>query len=644
MPESVWFSGLPAPARMLDCGNNNLQGSPLERSKAPIVPYPVPHPRPSRRRALRLAQTGIAAFALLPLAAGAVGFGKARVLSRVGQPLKVDVPLLGQLAGDQGDAACFRVAVPPHAGGDDLPWLPRARVEILGDAAPYLRITTTQAIPHPILMLGVRAGCGMEVGREFTLLLEAPPDHAAVAAPEDSTAPATVAVRRRPVEAQPPAAEGADTPRQDATLDAAPVKAAPSAPPARPRAAAVPRKSKRAKPHAPAAPAAEAPAAVPAPAAGDHLSVSGGSGYADGGDSGLRMATALDSLTGGAAISERERVLLRQEQRLLAALDEQTSTQMMIEDKIRVLEATLAELRREAQPFEPAPTPAAPLTVPAAAPAPTPVARAETGWGEWLAGALAGLLVVGLVGMRRRRPATPAVPEGVIPPAQDAAPAPVEEAAPADAALDLDLTQPVPTDNVTPLLERTIVLPKPPLGEPPVAANDGASNEAEQDSVVELADIMLSFGRSLGAAQALSDFIAAHPKQGVKPWIKLLEVYRHAGMRTEFEELAPRLNRSFNVRVPAWEAFDDADGGDTLENYPHIMTRLNVGWDDPDALDYLQSLLRDNRNGQRLGFPLPVIGEILLLIAIQRQRQSATADTGTGDDDNTEGGLRLVVN
>lgn len=635
MPESVQFSGLPAPNPMLDCGNNNLQGSQLERSKARIVPHPVPYPRPARRRALRLAQTGIAAFALLPLAAGAVGFGKARVLSRVGQPLNVDIPLLGQLTGDQGDAACFRVAVPPHAGGDDLPWLSRARVEILGDVAPYLRITTTQAIPHPILMLGVRAGCGMELGREFTLLLEAPPDD--TAAPAAPANPALTGADERPLAGPAPRAQGSATPPPAAPVDAALAKLAPAAPTARPQTTATARKPKRAKTPAPTAPAAEPPAA--APRAGDHLSVSGGSGYADGGDGGLRMATTLDSLAGGPTISERERALLRQEQRLLAALDEQTSTQMLIEDKIRALEATLADLHREAQP----PRPAAPLVVPAAAPAPAPVARTEAGWGTWLAAALAGLVVVGLAGMRRRHRAAPALPEVAAHPAQEEAPAPAEEEPPADPAQDLDLTQLLPTDKVTPLLERTIVLSKPPLGEPPVAANDGASSEVEQDSVVELADIMLSFGRSLGAAQALSDFIAAHPKQGVKPWIKLLEVYRHAGMRAEFEELAPRLNRTFNVRVPAWDAFDAAHGTDTLENYPHIMTRLNVGWDDPDALDYLQSLLRDNRDGQRLGFPLPVIGEILLLIAIQRERQSTTADASASDEDN-EGGLRLVVN
>ncbi len=616
---------------MLDCGNNKLQGPPLNRSKTGIVARPDHR---SRRRALRLARTGVVAFALLPLAAGAVGFGKARVLSRVGQPLKVDIPLLGQLAGDTLDAACFRVAAPPHAGGDDLPWLSRAHVAVLGDAAPYLRVTTTQAIPHPILMLGVRAACGMELGREFTLLLEAPPDNAAEAAPPPTPTPASEA--DHPMDA--PGAEAVPPPR--ASLEATPTRVAPPGPPARPRPTAAPtRKPKRARPRTPLTPvAAPQPAA---PATGDRLSITGGSGFADGGEAGLRIATALESLGARPPLGERERALLRQEQRLLAALDEQTSTQMMIEDKIRTLEATLVDLRKEAQPPRPAPAPApaVPPTAPIAPP--TPPAQAETAWGEWLAGALAGLVVVGLLGMWRRRRAAPAAEAALVPNAsENSSPAP--EATP-----DLDLTRPLPADTltpppadpVTPLLERTVVLPKPPLVQPPMAANDDA--EGEQDSVVELADIMLSFGRSLGAAQALSDFIAAHPKQGVKPWIKLLEVYRHAGMRAEFEELAPRLNHTFNVRVPAWDAFDTEEGGDTLENYPHIMTRLNVGWDDPEVLDYLQSLLRDNRDGQRLGFPLPVIGEILLLSAIQREHLEAAPDAG---EEDTGGGLRLVAN
>ena len=66
----------------------------------------------------------------------------------------------------------------------------------------------------------------------------------------------------------------------------------------------------------------------------------------------------------------------------------------------------------------------------------------------------------------------------------------------------------------------------------------------------------MSFGRVQGAAQTLADFIRHNPKQGVAPWIKLLDVYRAAGMRGEFDGLTRQLNATFNVKVVSWDEFD----------------------------------------------------------------------------------------
>jgi hypothetical protein len=48
----------------------------------------------------------------------------------------------------------------------------------------------------------------------------------------------------------------------------------------------------------------------------------------------------------------------------------------------------------------------------------------------------------------------------------------------------------------------------------------------EVTAVVELAEIMLSFGRTKGAQRALEEFIAQQPTAAVTPWLKLLEVHR----------------------------------------------------------------------------------------------------------------------
>jgi hypothetical protein len=158
----------------------------------------------------------------------------------------------------------------------------------------------------------------------------------------------------------------------------------------------------------------------------------------------------------------------------------------------------------------------------------------------------------------------------------------------------------------------------------------------EHESAIELAEIMMGFGRVHGAAETLAEFIHSNPKQAVTPWLKLLEVYRAAGLRPEFDGLARQLNKTFNVKAVTWETFDEARQTHyTLEQMPHVTETVQKLWGTRDCQAYLQTLLRDNRDGTRQGFPLAVIDEILLLSSVLEQEvgayrpADATPDTST---------------
>lgn len=142
-----------------------------------------------------------------------------------------------------------------------------------------------------------------------------------------------------------------------------------------------------------------------------------------------------------------------------------------------------------------------------------------------------------------------------------------------------------------------------------------ANEEAppSHEHVLELAEIMVSFGRSEGAAQTLSEFLRDYPKESLIPWLKLLDLYHKGGRRGEYDDLAPKLNRAFNVKVPDWEHFTGPITSESVEQFAHIMARVNASWPNQECLDYLTELLRDNRAGTRVGFPLGVIDDILLL-------------------------------
>ncbi|MDR1463491.1 MAG: hypothetical protein LBI68_10235 [Azoarcus sp.] len=158
------------------------------------------------------------------------------------------------------------------------------------------------------------------------------------------------------------------------------------------------------------------------------------------------------------------------------------------------------------------------------------------------------------------------------------------------------------------------------------------------DSTIELAEIMLSFGRINSAAEALANFIENNPKAAIAPWLKLLEVYRESGQRAEFDKIAHNLNKTFNVRTVDWNNFIELrNPAHGLEEMPHIMLRLQQLWGSRECQAYMQYLLRDNRDETRHGFSLTAIDDIICLNTIlEHDLGPYTGPLDAFSSDNTE--------
>lgn len=125
---------------------------------------------------------------------------------------------------------------------------------------------------------------------------------------------------------------------------------------------------------------------------------------------------------------------------------------------------------------------------------------------------------------------------------------------------------------------------------------------------------MLAMGLGHGAAQTLAEQIHNEPKQALRHWLKLLEIYRKNGQQEEFERSSEELRQHFNVKPEDWHAQPDAPH--SIEDYPHISARVVELWRTPACLVYLHNMLADNRGGSRAGFPQSVAEEMLLLTTI----------------------------
>ena len=118
----------------------------------------------------RLLRHGLLSAAIFSGAASAVGLGEINLHSRIGEALRADIPIIS--GGESLDAACFTLGPVP---GADFPVVTGARTRLVRIGQDYrLILTGGKAIDEPIVVISLRADCGLDVQREY-VLLPAPP-------------------------------------------------------------------------------------------------------------------------------------------------------------------------------------------------------------------------------------------------------------------------------------------------------------------------------------------------------------------------------------------------------------------------------------------------------------------------------------
>ncbi|MDP1526666.1 MAG: hypothetical protein U1D25_19035 [Hydrogenophaga sp.] len=292
-----------------------------------------------------------------------------------------------------------------------------------------------------------------------------------------------------------------------------------------------------------------------------------------------------------------------------ALLDDILVRLARIENLVREIHQLVTRMPAAAAPL-PAALPKPSVLPPPPKPAPPGILSFFEEWGDILAGIGLALLVL-MIAQRHRKTTKK--------PAENTAAAPTEA---------------VPTFLLEPKPVAVIAQPPRPAAPPkpatPVETKEPQENSSIQragamepskgqsDQALELADIMLSMGLGHGAAQTLTEQIRNEPKQALIHWLKLLEIYRQNGQQAEFEKSAEELRQHFNVQPEDWQVRPESLR--SIEEYPHIATRICELWGRPACLVYLQNLLADNRGGARLGFPQSVAEELLLLTSMLKAR------------------------
>ena len=99
-------------------------------------------------------------------------------------------------------------------------------------------------------------------------------------------------------------------------------------------------------------------------------------------------------------------------------------------------------------------------------------------------------------------------------------------------------------------------------------------------------------------------------------WLYLLDLYRLVGDEDKYRDLRYRFKHKFNAKIPNFHEEVVATSQRNFDDFPHLVTNCCALWKTDDIGAYLESLLVDDREGERMGFDLPVYRDILFLLSI----------------------------
>lgn len=166
--------------------------------------------------------------ALISGQAVALGLGEINLQSRIGEPIRAEIPLLS--ASERLDPGCISLAAVP---GSDIPVVTAGRIELRrGSHGDHLLITGRAPVAEPIFMINVKVACNFDLQREYTLLPPPPETQAPTVGEAAAATPGPAPTKPRRVRETLAADAGGESPRKSAGSRPPASEPAMAAPPA----------------------------------------------------------------------------------------------------------------------------------------------------------------------------------------------------------------------------------------------------------------------------------------------------------------------------------------------------------------------------------------------------------------------------
>ncbi len=158
------------------------------------------------------------------------------------------------------------------------------------------------------------------------------------------------------------------------------------------------------------------------------------------------------------------------------------------------------------------------------------------------------------------------------------------------------------------------------------AANTQATGIAEKEglssSIIEDANVFIEHGRPVLAIQLLQSYLGDSPAESPAIWLKLLNLLSKEGSETEYDSAVIECNKYFNIKAAKFSDGAVADGS-SIEDYPHIIARLEGVWGSPYAVGFLNDLIFNKRSQPREGLDQGAFNDLFFLKSIAKKLEYA---------------------
>jgi hypothetical protein len=150
----------------------------------------------------------------------------------------------------------------------------------------------------------------------------------------------------------------------------------------------------------------------------------------------------------------------------------------------------------------------------------------------------------------------------------------------------------------------------------------------EISDVTQEAEFWISMNDPQRAIEILQHQEEIESPESPLPWLFLLDLYRVIGNKERYDLLRERFKLIFNAKVPVFEDEINIEEERHIEDFTHLMNRISNFWFTSEVIPYLESLLVDDRDGNREGFDLPVYRDILMLLSVAHELERIASIEG----------------